>query len=256
MKLGKILFPIMVMILGITALILSLITFPLFMGGWAAACVLGAILMIVGSVFGILRIIENKFGKVANGLFGGFSSVGAAIFLLTLLVIGMITMAGNFNKNFSATGETIPAATTTAAAAVETASGTTVPVASETAAATATAANIAPVVNNGINKAKDEMFLALAGDVVVGDISVKNTDGTLENLYDNDAGTALVTIFTQDTWAVGPFNGAFLTKQATQSETDQLIADKAQDVDNYHSVVVMSWPANTSTVVPVITPAA
>lgn len=121
------------------------------------------------------------------------------------------------------------------------------------AAATDNSKNIAPVVNNGINKAKDEMFLVQAGDVVVGDISVKNTDGTMENLYDNRADTALVVIFDKPTWVVGPFNGAFLTKQASQAETDQLIKDKQQDVQNYREVIVTNWPSDVSKTLPAVT---
>jgi UTP-glucose-1-phosphate uridylyltransferase len=48
-------FSILVVILGIAALVFSLVSLPILLGGWAVVCIIGAIALILGGIFGILK---------------------------------------------------------------------------------------------------------------------------------------------------------------------------------------------------------
>jgi len=227
MKLGKIWLPLIVLVIAITGLILSIVTFPLFMGGWAVLCTLGAILMIIGSVFGILRVVENqKFNKVANRLFGWLTSVGAAIFLLTLFVIGMIAMASYFNRNFPATdGATIPAATDTVPAATDT-----VPAATETAPVETISVETGAIdaEPRGIDIPSMCWMYIPAGSIVSADISIYNGDNHNEMIIINDglASTADMIYFKEGMNVWFQYGGYIIPTNATEEEISDLIISK------------------------------
>lgn len=214
------------LVILIAALIVLFPMFPVWFGFWGIIGTIGLLLMVVGTAAFLLFLFLPlwiwlrfvRWGLLAGGLV-----------LLLALIVGI-------SSRLIPTGNGIVINPTNKIV-------TTNPTNTDKIAPTATSGNIAPIVNNGINIGSKEKYLVETGDVVVGDISVVNTDGTREALYDNDPGTALVTIFKQNTWIYAEW-GCFISKQATQSETDRLIADKKQAVENYNGVIVINWPSN------------
>ena len=174
---------------------------------------------------------NQKGGNNMKTLINVLEGIVMTLFGLILLVV-LLNLVGCNTTKFATTAA--PAATTAAPAA------TTVPAPAVTTAATD---NILPVVAKGLNIGSEQMFLVEPGDVVVGDIAVINNDNTREPLYDNDPATALVTVFQTQTWVWTEW-GCFVDKQASQSEIDQLVADKKQDVQNYREVILINWPSN------------
>jgi len=181
---------------------------------------------------------NQKGGNNMKTLINVLEGIVMTLFGLILLVV-LLNLVGCNTTKFATTAA--PAATTAAPAATTAApAATTVPAPAVTTAATD---NILPVVAKGLNIGSEQMFLVEPGDVVVGDIAVINNDNTREPLYDNDPATALVTVFQTQTWVWTEW-GCFVDKQASQSEIDQLVADKKQDVQNYREVILINWPSN------------
>lgn len=97
---NRIVFAIITLVFGIIALLFSLITFPLIMGWIAIICAIGAGLMILGGILGIVKelIPTGKFKNAANPAARALGWTGFTTFALTLLVIGCIALAGTFNQ--------------------------------------------------------------------------------------------------------------------------------------------------------------
>lgn len=224
--------------LSIIVLVFSIILFPIFMGMWAIFFVIGAALVLFGGIFSIIFIKRPTSKTWVKTTSNTACIAGLVLIFGTLLVWGSISLAQSFadqkSSNSSLTNNsTIEQKNSTDESSDSVVEATTTP---------DNSSNIAPVVNNGINVGSKEKYLVEAGDCVVGDIAVVNTDGTREALYDNDAGTALVTVFQQNTWIYAEW-GCFVSKQASQSEIDQLVADKQQSVENYNGVIFTTWPS-------------
>ncbi|MDD4784877.1 MAG: DUF308 domain-containing protein [Candidatus Shapirobacteria bacterium] len=136
-------FSILVIILGIAALVFSLISLPILLGSWALVCIIGAIAMILSGIFGILKgIVSNdKFQKGAKYSHRALGWTGLILFILPILTIAFIDLGMNLNEQLlyqptPTTAETTAATTeaTTAATTAETTTTTTAETTAETTA--------------------------------------------------------------------------------------------------------------------------
>lgn len=136
-------FSILVIILGIAALVFSLISLPILLGSWALVCIIGAIAMILSGIFGILKgIVSNdKFQKGAKYSHRALGWTGLILFILPILTIAFIDLGMNLNEQLlyqptPTTAETTAATTeaTTAATTAETTTATTEATTAETTA--------------------------------------------------------------------------------------------------------------------------
>lgn len=213
-------------LMSIVGLIFSFILCPVYMGSWAIICVIGLALTTLGAILSIVALKSATSKPWVKTAAKSASFIGICLFIMTFLIWVSIMLAQDFAKQQKVTEITSSNKT----AIVE----------------TDNSKNVAPVVNQGLNVGKYAKFLVESGDCFVGDIAIINSDGTREPLYDNEARTALITVFNKDTWVYAEWGG-FHVKKATTDEIARLIKDKEQDVQNYDKVIQATWPTDSTT---------
>jgi hypothetical protein len=235
----KIFLPILGIVGSLVFLFFSITILPLLMGGLATICIIGCVLGVIGSGFVLVMHCINRNPVWYNPVKWSVCGLGLGLFLAAFLIWGCLQLS-----NYCASKLSNPITNVDNKTATKADSNT--PATENATTDPKTSAGIAPVINEGANFGTNEKVLVQAGDVVSGDIQIINSDGTRESLYDDHSDTALITIFTQDTWIIGPFGegvGGYRAKQATQAETDKMIADKQQSPDNFREVIVKTWPS-------------